>query len=93
MTTGVVIAPSSVKYGGSLAATVPPPAASTSDALPKIARPSGADEFSLKWWHPDNPLVAFGAILLVTAGLLAGSSTVRVGRTRASVSVGDPEKK
>jgi hypothetical protein len=91
--TSALIAPASVKYGGSLAATVPPPAASTSDALPTVARPSGADELALKWWHPDNPLVAFGAILLVTAGLLAGSSTVRVGRTRASVTVGDTGEK
>ena len=38
-------------------------------------------------WH--NPLVAFGAIAALTFGLMAFSTTVRVGKTRASITLGD----
>lgn len=39
-------------------------------------------------WSPDHPLWWFGAILLVTFGLIAGSSTLRVGPVSASVRAG-----
>lgn len=39
--------------------------------------------------HPGNPLVAFGAIAAVAFGLMAFSTTVRVGRTRAGIQIGD----
>jgi hypothetical protein len=39
-------------------------------------------------YHPDHPLMAFGVLVGVTAGLLAFSGSVRVGRTTAKASVG-----
>jgi len=39
-------------------------------------------------WSPDNPLFWFAGILLVTVGLAAGATSVRLGPLRASVSAG-----
>lgn len=41
------------------------------------------------FYHPDHPLMAFGVLLGVTAGLLAFSGSVRVGKTTAKASVGE----
>lgn len=40
-------------------------------------------------WSPDNPLFWFGGLLLVTVGLVAGSSSVRLGPLRAAISAGE----
>lgn len=37
----------------------------------------------------DNPLVVFGVLAALAVGLMAFSTTVRVGRTRAAVQIGD----
>lgn len=42
-------------------------------------------------WHPDNPLFWFAGLAALTFGLMAFSTTVRVGGARASVSVGNPK--
>jgi hypothetical protein len=56
--------------------------------LASVSTPSstGAREGSAV--HPDNPLVIFGVIAALTFGLMAFSTSVRVGGTTASVSVG-----
>ena len=41
--------------------------------------------------HPHNPLMAFGVIAAVAFGLMAVSTSVRVGKTKASISIGDPK--
>lgn len=38
--------------------------------------------------HPHNPLVAFGILAAVVFGMMAVSTTVRVGKQSASVSIG-----
>lgn len=39
--------------------------------------------------HPDNPLLAFGVIAAVAFGLMAFSTSVRVGKTKAGIQIGD----
>lgn len=39
--------------------------------------------------HPSNPLLAFGVIAAVTFGLMAFSTSVRVGKTRAGITIGE----
>lgn len=39
--------------------------------------------------HPHNPLLAFGVLAAVAFGLMAASTTVRVGKTTAAVSIGE----
>jgi hypothetical protein len=41
-----------------------------------------------RFYHPDHPLMAFGVLVGVTAGLLAFSGSVRVGKTTAKASIG-----
>lgn len=42
-------------------------------------------------WHPDSGLFWFGAALAVTLGLIAASTSIRVGPFKAGVSAGDPK--
>jgi hypothetical protein len=39
--------------------------------------------------HPHNPLMAFGVLALVAFGLMAFSTTVRVGKTAATIKIGE----
>lgn len=39
--------------------------------------------------NPENPLVAFAAIAAVVFGLMAFSTSVRVGKTKAGITIGD----
>lgn len=39
-------------------------------------------------FHPDHPMFWFGAVLLVTVGLVGGSTHLRVGPFKASVGAG-----
>lgn len=68
----------------------PAPRAALDDTVgPGIARsagPSATDD--PKPWHPDNGLFWFGVIALVSVGLIAGATEVRVGPFRASASAG-----
>lgn len=41
--------------------------------------------------HPHNPLLAFGVIAATAFGLMAFSTSVRVGKTKAAVQIGDPK--
>lgn len=74
------------KYGGSLISANPAPA---DTPLTRITGPTENQVQASKPWHPSSPMMAFGAILGVTFGLLAFSGSVRAGRTTARVSVGD----
>jgi len=40
-------------------------------------------------WHPENPLFWFAGIAALTFGLMAFSTTVRVGGAHASLSLGN----
>ena len=39
--------------------------------------------------HPHNPLLAFGVLAAIAFGLMAASTTVRVGKTTAGIKIGD----
>jgi hypothetical protein len=57
--------------------------------LTAVPNPSQGAADEANPWHPDNPLFAFAAIAALTFGLMAFSTTVRVGSTHASVSLGN----
>jgi hypothetical protein len=57
--------------------------------IAQLTKAAPAQAASNALYHPDHPLFAFGALLAVTAGLLAFSGSVRVGRTKASANIGD----
>jgi hypothetical protein len=56
--------------------------------LANLTKASPAQAGSYRMWHPDHPLFAFGGLVAITAGLLAFSGSVRVGRATAKASVG-----
>jgi hypothetical protein len=61
------------------------------DTTPGIARSVGpSPSNSVPPWSPDNAMFWFGALAAVTFGLVAISTSVRVGPGRASVSLGKP---
>lgn len=67
------------------------PANAQTDTKPGIARAAGpAPTDGAPLWSPDNPLFWFGALAALTFGLVAFSTSVRVGSGRASVSIGKP---
>ena len=39
--------------------------------------------------HPGNPLLAFGVLAAIAFGLMAASTTVRVGKTAATIKIGE----
>lgn len=67
-----------------------PPAArtSTTPGIGRSAMPATARDWDDRLWHPDNPLFWAGAFLAVTVGLIATSTTIRVGPFKASASAG-----
>lgn len=50
---------------------------------------AGPDDHDGRLLHAANPLVAFGVIAALAFGLMAVSTSVRVGKTTASVAIGD----
>jgi hypothetical protein len=69
------------------------PAGPTSNAtteLRAVASPAEGTANEMKPWHPSNPLFWIAALGAVTFGLMAVSTTVRVGPGKASVSLGKP---
>lgn len=62
--------------------------AAANHALEGSAGPSPLDRLT-PLWHPDNPLFWFGGLLLVTFGLVAASTQIRLGPVRASVGAGN----
>jgi hypothetical protein len=67
-------------------------AAMQNTGLQALPTPSEGYGLEAKPWHPSSPMFAFGAVLALTVGLMAvstsGSASVRVGKTVASVAGG-----
>jgi hypothetical protein len=63
------------------------PASSIDSGMNAMTTPAAADHDG-GLLHPGNPLLAFGVLAAVAFGLMAVSTTVRVGKTTASVQVG-----
>lgn len=64
------------------------PVSSTPTELATAVTPDEGGDASGKPWSPSSPLFWFGAIAAVTFGLMAVSTSVRVGSVKASVSAG-----
>lgn len=62
------------------------PASHVDTPLPSVAGPGSVSAGPV--WHPDSPLFWFGVVAAATFGLLAVSTSVRVGPVRAAVSAG-----
>ncbi len=73
----------SAKYG--LYESAPSPATTGLTAIPTPRAGAAAVSNPL---HPDNPLFWFGILGAATFGLMAFSTSVRVGKATASVAVG-----
>lgn len=65
------------------------PTSSTVTELGSMSTPSIAGARQSSPLHPDNPLVVFGVVAAITFGLMAFSTSVRVGGTTASLAIGD----
>jgi hypothetical protein len=65
------------------------PASNSPSALTSLPAPSATSAAAVKLLSPENPLFWFGVLGLVTTSLMAFSTTVRVGKTAASLSIGD----
>jgi hypothetical protein len=65
------------------------PASNSPTALSSTVTPSEDGQAAAKLLNPSNPLLAFGALAAITFGLMAFSTSVRVGKTSASLKVGD----
>lgn len=64
------------------------PATNTPSELNSISSPYAGAAGEAKPWSPSNPLFWFGVIAAATFGLAAVSTTARVGKATATVSVG-----
>jgi hypothetical protein len=64
------------------------PASNAPTSLASVATPSAQGQSAAKLWSPQNPLLAFGIVAALTFGAMAFSTTVRVGHTKSSLSVG-----
>jgi len=64
------------------------PASNATTELTSIASPADGASNELALWHPANPMFWVAAIGALTFGLMAASTTVRVGKAKATVSVG-----
>jgi len=58
-------------------------------ALASTVTPSERDQAAAKVLSTHNPLTAFAVLAAVTFGLMAFSTSVRVGHTTASLNLGD----
>jgi hypothetical protein len=65
------------------------PAANAPTALSSTVTPSEKAQAAGQLLSPHNPLFAFGVLAAVTFGLMAFSTSVRVGKTSASLNLGD----
>jgi hypothetical protein len=72
------------KYGISPAA----PASNQPTALASTVTPSAQGAAAAKLASPENPFTAFAVLAALTFGLMAFSTSVRVGKTTASLAVG-----
>ena len=65
------------------------PASNTPTALASTVTPSERGQAAAKLLSKENPLLAFGLVAAVTFGLMAFSTSVRVGNSSASLKIGD----
>lgn len=72
------------KYGGAFLTA--PKTTSTHMGASDVAGPALATNRPV--WSPEHPLFWFGSIAAVSFGLMAFSTTVRVGHARVSTAVG-----
>lgn len=72
------------RYGLSTAG----PVTTAPSELHAVATPSQGAAAAAQPWNPGNPLFWFAGLAAVTFGLMAFSTSVRVGKTTASVSLG-----
>lgn len=56
--------------------------------LESVPTPSAGAAAELDAWSPSNPMLILGVLVAVTFGLMAVSTTVRVGPVKASASAG-----
>lgn len=63
------------------------PSSAVSELHSVPAASAGAEALAQPW-NPSNPLFWFGGLALLTFGLMAVSTSVRVGPAKASVSLG-----
>lgn len=56
--------------------------------LTSVATPSASGQAATRLLSPENPLFAFGVLAAVTFGLMAFSTSVRVGKSSASLNIG-----
>lgn len=63
----------------------------SSTPVPGIERSAGPGMWNALGpaWHPSNPMFWVGGALLVTFGLIAGATEIRVGPAKAGIKVGD----
>jgi hypothetical protein len=66
-----------------------PQPSSTPSELAGVPSPKEGAAVAAQPWNPSNPLFAFAVIGAVTFGLMAFSTSVRVGGTKAALSIGD----
>ena len=67
----------------------PGPASNVPTAQASMVTPSEAGQSATKLVSPDNPLMAFGVLAAITFGLMAFSTSVRVGNSTATLKLGD----
>ncbi len=65
------------------------PASNAPTALASTVTPGEHDQAVTQLLSPHNPLFAFGLLAGVTFGLMAFSTSVRVGNSSASINLGD----
>jgi hypothetical protein len=64
------------------------PASNQPTALASTVTPSAQGAAAAKLASPENPFTAFAVLAALTFGLMAFSTSVRVGKTTASLAVG-----
>lgn len=67
----------------------PGPASNTPTATASMVTPSVHEQSAARALNPENPLLAFGVLAAITFGLMAFSTSVRVGNSSASLKLGD----
>jgi hypothetical protein len=75
-------------YGARSPGAVPNHVGPSIPSLERSAGPSMLDAADAPMWSPENPLFWFAAVLLVTVGAAAASTSWRVGPIRAELDVG-----
>lgn len=62
---------------------------STPSELHAVSSPAEGAANAVQPFHPENPLLVFGIIAAFTFGLMAFSTTVKLGGEKAAISIGD----